>query len=125
LYCARYSFKPAFQELKTFTWVIYISHRVIHFHQLVIAAKFLYKSFLSLLSFLQIKKVMKNFLKTFMVNVVEVILIHNTNVQSATVGLSEKDVPGFSTPAIENATGELLNFSFRKQYLYRCRILQC
>jgi hypothetical protein len=92
---------------------------------LVIAAKFLYKSFLSLLSFLQIKKIMKNFLKTFMVNVVEVILIHNTNAQSATVGLSEKDVPGFSTPAIENATGELLNFSFRKQYLYRCRILQC
>jgi len=61
---------------------------------------------------------MKNFIKTFMVNVVEVI-------QSAMVGLSEKDMPGFSTPVIENATGKLLNFSFRKQYLYRCRILQC
>jgi len=81
---------------------------------LVIAAKFLYKSFLSLLSFLEIKKIMKNFLKTFMVNVVEVILIHNTNAQSETVGLSEKDVPGFSTLALKNATGKLLNFSFRK-----------
>ena len=50
---------------------------------------------------------------------------HNAEVIGISVDSKWCHMPGFSTPVIENATGKLLNFSFRKQYLYRCRILQC
>jgi len=47
---------------------------------------------------------MKNILKTFTATVAAVIFMHNTNAQSVIAGLSEKDTPGFSTSAIDNAT---------------------
>ncbi|HEY6976926.1 MAG TPA: hypothetical protein VH396_11605 [Chitinophagaceae bacterium] len=48
---------------------------------------------------------MKNFLKTFLVTAIAGVSILNTNAQSVTAGLSEKDITG-PTSAIESMTGE-------------------